>query len=133
MPHQANLFYTNQNNMNIEQLRDYCLAKKAVTEHFPFDDNVLVFKVANKMFLLTSLKSWEQGEAAINVKCNPEYALELRVQYESIQPGYHMSKKHWNTIYMYKNELEIAFIKKMIDDSYHLIIKGLPKKIRDSF
>ena len=84
--------------MNIEQLYEYCLSKKAVTEHFPFDDNVLVFKVLGKMFLLTGLDSWEKGESAINLKCDPDYALELRETYESIEPGYHMSKKHWNTV-----------------------------------
>lgn len=118
--------------MNIEQLREYCLTKKSVTEHFPFDEDVLVFKVADKMFLLTSLKNWEQNEAAINVKCDPEYALELRANYESVEPGYHMSKKHWNTLRLYKGELTSSFVKQLIDDSYNLIIKSLPKKIRET-
>lgn len=114
--------------MNIELIRDYCINKKEVTEHFPFDDNVLVFKVLNKMFLLTGLDSWEKGEAAINVKCDPEYAHELREQYDSIEPGYHMSKKHWNTIRIYKGELEQKFLFELIDHSYNLIVKSLPKK-----
>ncbi len=118
--------------MNIEQLRDYCLAKKGVTEHFPFDEDVLVFKVGNKMFLLTSLKNWEQNEATINVKCDPEYALELRANYESVQPGYHMSKVHWNTISLNKGELAISLVKQMIDDSYDLIVNSLTKKIRET-
>lgn len=119
--------------MNIEQLRNYCLSKQQVTEHFPFDKDVLVFKVAGKMFLLTSLKSWEENQQAINLKCDPDYALELREQYESIEPGYHMSKKHWNTIRLFKGELDMSFVKQMIDDSYELIIKSLPKKVRDTF
>lgn len=118
--------------MNIEQLREYCLKKKSVTEHFPFDEDVLVFKVSDKMFLLTSLKSWEQVEASINIKCDPYYALELRANYESVEPGYHMSKKHWNTIRLYKGELEMSFVKELIDDSYNLIVNSLPKKRRDS-
>lgn len=118
--------------MNIEQLRNYCLTKRGVTEHFPFDEDVLVFKVGNKMFLLTSLKSWEENEAAINVKCDPDYAVELRANYESVEPGYHMSKIHWNTIRLYKGELTIPLVKQIIDDSYNLIVKSLPKKIRET-
>jgi len=118
--------------VNIEQLRDYCITKKGVTEHFPFDEDVLVFKVGNKMFLLTSLKNWEQNEATINLKCDPEYALELRANYESVEPGYHMSKKHWNTISLYKGELAIPLVKQLIDDSYDLIVKSLSKKIRET-
>lgn len=119
--------------MNIEQIRTYCLTKQQVTEHFPFDDNVLVFKVAGKMFLLTGLDTWERGEPAINLKCDPEYALELREQYESIEPGYHMSKKHWNTIRLFKGELDWTFIKEQIDNSYNLIVMSLPKKVRETF
>ena len=119
--------------MNIEQLREYCLSKQKVTEHFPFDEDVLVFKVAGKMFLLTSLKSWEENQQAINLKCDPDDALELREKYESIEPGYHMSKKHWNTIRLFKGELDMPFVKKMIDDSYDLIVKSLPKKVQKEF
>ena len=119
--------------MNIEQVRTYCLAKQQVTEHFPFDDNVLVFKVAGKMFLLTGLDTWEKGEAAINLKCDPDYALELREQFESIEPGYHMSKKHWNTVRLYKGEIDWVFTKELIDQSYDLIVKSLPKKVQDTF
>ena len=119
--------------MNIEQVRTYCLAKQQVTEHFPFDDNVLVFKVAGKMFLLTGLDTWEKGEAAINLKCDPDYALELREQFESIEPGYHMSKEHWNTVRLYKGEIDWVFTKELIDQSYDLIVKSLPKKVQDTF
>ena len=118
--------------MNIEQLYTYCQSKKGVTEHFPFDEDVLVFKVGGKMFLLTSLKSWEQEEQAINLKCDSDYALELRAMYESVEPGYHMSKKHWNTVKLYKGEIEAQLIKTLIDHSYDLIVKSLPKKIRET-
>lgn len=119
--------------MNIEQVRTYCLAKQQVTEHFPFDDNVLVFKVAGKMFLLTGLDTWEKGEAAINLKCDPDHALELREQFESIEPGYHMSKKHWNTVRLCKGEIDWVFTKELIDQSYDLIVKSLPKKVQVTF
>ncbi|WP_338732715.1 MmcQ/YjbR family DNA-binding protein [Mangrovimonas cancribranchiae] len=117
--------------MNIEQLYQYCHSKKAVTEHFPFDENTLVFKVAGKMFLLTSIKNWETGTPAINLKCDPDYAQELRAQYESVQPGYHMNKTHWNTVSLYK-DLPSALIPKLIDHSYNLIIESLPKKVRNT-
>ncbi|WBX70687.1 MmcQ/YjbR family DNA-binding protein [Tenacibaculum retecalamus] len=115
--------------MHIEQLRDYCITKKGVTEHFPFDDVTLVFKVMNKMFALSGLDTWEKGEAKINLKCNPERALELRAEYESINPGWHMNKKHWNTITL-NNDVsdELAF--QLIDHSYDLIVSGLTKKLR---
>ncbi|MFV0566775.1 MAG: MmcQ/YjbR family DNA-binding protein [Flavobacteriaceae bacterium] len=117
--------------MQIDQLHEYCLKKKAVTEAFPFDNDVLVFKVAGKIFALMSISKWEAGEGHIYTKCNPDYALELRETYESIVPAWHMSKKHWNSLLVYKNELPPKFILKLIDDSYELVVKGLPKKIRD--
>ncbi|MGH1386084.1 MmcQ/YjbR family DNA-binding protein [Kordia sp.] len=114
--------------MNIELLREYCIKKPAVTEEFPFDQDTLVFKVLGKMFALTSLKRWEEGNPSVNLKCDPEKAEELRGEYESIKPGFHMSKKHWNTIELFQNELSNDFIQKMIDDSYQLVIKGMTKK-----
>lgn len=117
--------------MNIEQLREYCLSKKEVTEHFPFDETTLVFKVLGKMFALTSLKGWEAGTQSINLKCDPDYAQELRAEYQSIEPGYHMSKKHWNTIQLHQNQLQPQFILDLIDQSYDLVVKGLPVKLRD--
>jgi len=118
--------------MDIEQIREYCLSKKGTTEEFPFDDDTLVFKVLGKMFALASLKWWERGEAAINLKANPEYSEILRTEYNSIRPGYHMSKKHWNTLYLHKGELHPKLIKKLIDHSYDMVIKGLTKKLRDT-
>lgn len=116
--------------MNIEQLRNYCLNKKETTEDFPFDEDTLVFKVLGKLFALISLKRWEQGEAAINLKCDPSYAEELRAEHNSIRPGFHMNKKHWNTLYIHEGELEPKFIFELIDHSYDMVVKGMPKKKR---
>jgi len=117
--------------MNIEQFRDFCLLKEGVTESFPFDQNTLVFKVAGKMFALTSLKDWEEGIQFINLKCDPEYAIELRSTYESIDPGYHMSKKHWNSVRIYKGEIPYELISQLITQSYDLVVKSLTKKQRE--
>jgi len=118
--------------MHIGQLREYCLSKKGTTEGFPFDENVLVFKVLGKMFVLTGLDSWEKGEAAINLKADPQYSLELREEYSSIRLGYHMSKKHWNTIYIDEGQLETKLILKLIDHSYAMVVKSIPKKLKES-
>ena len=118
--------------MNIEEFRDYCLSKKHVTECFPFDTTTLVFKVLGKMFALVSLTRWELGEAAINLKAAPEYSTELRAHYNSIRPGFHMSKKHWNTLYLHEGELKPELIKKLIDHSYDMVLKGMTRKMRDS-
>lgn len=118
--------------MNIEQLRDYCLNKKGVTEEFPFDEDTLVFKVLGKIFALFPLEKWEAGEGWVNLKCDPEYALELRAEYDSIQPGWHMSKSNWNTVLIHKDELNPKFVLKLIDHSYDMVVKGMTKKMRDS-
>ena len=117
--------------MNIEDFYNYCLSKKGVTEHFPFDKDTLVFKVGGKMFALTSLKKWEEGDHSVNLKCNPEYALELRSQYEAVTPGYHMSKIHWNTV-CFSQDLSDKMILTLIDHSYDLILGSLPKKVREN-
>lgn len=117
--------------MNIEEFRTYCLSKKGSSEDFPFDEDVIVFKVMGKMFSLTSLSKWEKGDETINLKCNPERAIELREEYESIKPGYHMNKKHWNTIDISNGELSESLIRELIDHSYDLVFKGLPKKIQE--
>jgi predicted DNA-binding protein (MmcQ/YjbR family) len=114
--------------MNIETLREYCLSKKAITEDFPFGEDTLVFRVMNKIFLLVSLSS---SPLQFNAKCNPDKAIELREQYEAVQPGYHMNKKHWNTIIM-DGSLSNAQLKEMIDDSYYLIVQSLPKTEREN-
>ncbi|MFD2551146.1 MmcQ/YjbR family DNA-binding protein [Bizionia sediminis] len=119
--------------MNIETLRNFCLDKKAVTEHLPFNEDVLVFKVAGKIFLLTSLKSWELNRATINLKCQPEYALELRSNYHSVLPGYHANKKHWNTINLFTGELNASLVKQLITHSYQQVVAGLTNKQRTLF
>ena len=115
--------------MNIQQLYEYCLSKKGVTEHFPFDEDTLVFKVGGKMFCLTSLQNWENGNPSLNLKCDPEKAIELRAAYEAIQPGYHMSKKHWNTVFFH-NDVATKMLVELINHSYDLVFESLPKKIK---
>lgn len=114
--------------MHIEQLRDFCITKKGVTEQFPFDDVTLVFKVMEKMFLLTGLNSWEKGDQKINLKCTPERALELRGEYEGVNAGWHMNKKHWNTITINSSDVSDDLVKELIIHSYNLVVKGLTKK-----
>jgi predicted DNA-binding protein (MmcQ/YjbR family) len=114
--------------MNIQQLRDYCISKKGVTEHFPFDDVTLVFKVMNKMFALSGLDKWERGEESINLKCDPERAEELRGEYEGIIAGFHMSKKHWNTVAINTSDVSDNLVKELINHSYDLVVNGLTKK-----
>ena len=114
--------------MNIETLREYCLSKKAVTEDFPFGETTLVFRVKNKIFLLVSL---DASPLQFNAKCEPDKAVELREQYDAIQPGYHMNKKHWNTVII-DGSVSTSLLKEMIDDSYKLIVQSLPKKTRDN-
>lgn len=118
--------------MNIEEFRNYCLNKKGASEDFPFDEETLVFKVLGKMFALTSLKLWESGEGFINLKCDPDYAQELRGIYSSIKPGWHMNKKLWNSVYIHEGELPTQFICDLIDHSYDMVVKGMAKKMRDS-
>lgn len=111
--------------MNIEEAREYCMQKKGATECLPFDDVTLVFKVANKMFGLLNL----DGENSMNLKCNPEQAIELREKYTGIIPGYHMNKTHWNTIFL--DELATELIKEMITHSYELVVNSLSKKVKN--
>ena len=111
---------------DIDYFREYALKKPDVTEEFPFDDVTLVFKVKGKIFILLSL---DEEPAWMNLKCNPELALDLREKYESVTPGYHMNKKHWNTIIL-DGTIPVKEILKMIDHSYDLVRQSLPKKYR---
>lgn len=111
--------------MNIEELRTYCLQKKYATEGFPFGEDTLVFKVGEKVFLLVSLTTGNR----FNVKCDPERAVELREQYDEIIPGYHMNKKHWNTVFM-DGRLTFKQLTELIDHSYDLVFNSLPKKLQ---
>ncbi|MBS1731428.1 MAG: MmcQ/YjbR family DNA-binding protein [Bacteroidetes bacterium] len=112
--------------MDIEMLREYCLSFDHVTEEFPFGNNTLVFKVFGKIFLLTGL---DHSPIQFNAKSLPEKAIELREQYECIQPGYHMNKKHWNTITI-DGDLPLLLIKQLIQDSYNLVYASIPKSKR---
>lgn len=112
--------------MDPEVIREYCLAKKGVTESFPFDIDTLVFKVGNKMFALMSL---ERQPLSINLKANPNWSIDLREEYVQIVPGYHMNKTHWNTVII--DGLKKDLILKLIDHSYDLVFKSLTKKVRE--
>lgn len=116
--------------MNLENYYKYCLSKKGVTEHFPFDEDTLVFKIGEKMFALANLSGFENGNPSTNLKCDPERAQELRAEFDDIQPGYHMSKVHWNTINLNRNVSD-KMIFELIDHSYDLVFKSLTKKIQE--
>ena len=107
--------------MDAVEFREYCLTKPKATEGTPFGETVLVFKVAGKIFALMSL---DEVPATANLKCDPDLALELRDRYEQVRPGYHMNKKHWNTV-----EIEAGIpeteLRKMIDHSYDLVVQSL--------
>jgi predicted DNA-binding protein (MmcQ/YjbR family) len=109
--------------MDIEQLRDYCMSKPGSEECFPFDNDTLVYKVNGKMFLLASL---DASPLQFNVKCDPERALELRERFTSIQPGYHMNKKYWNTIII-EGTLTAEQLRELIDHSYELVSRAKKK------
>jgi predicted DNA-binding protein (MmcQ/YjbR family) len=111
--------------MNIESFREYCIQKAGVTEHFPFDETTLVFKVMGKMFALTDI----EAPFALALKCDPERAVELREAYPAVKPGWHMNKTHWNTV-MVDGSLTDHLLKELIDHSYDLIVAGLRKKDR---
>ena len=111
--------------MNIEEFREYCVAKPGVTEEFPFDETTLVFKVMGKMFALTNL----DGDWSLALKCDPDRAIELRETYPAIQPGYHMSKIHWNIIMM-DGSLSSKLILELVDHSYQLVVDKLPGKLK---
>jgi len=112
--------------MNIEFFRDYCLAKPGVTEEFPFDADTLVFKVMKKMFALTDVDLFE----SVNLKCDPEKAMELREANAGIKPGFHMNKKHWNTVET-NGMVNDNQIKELIDHSYSLVAHGLTKAAKE--
>ena len=112
--------------MNIETYREYCLLLDAVTECMPFDNKTLVFKVGNKLFALTGVDDFKN----INLKCNPEKSVELRDQFDSIIPGFHMNKKHWNTLEI-DGSLSDKLILELTNHSYDLVRKSLPKKIKE--
>lgn len=112
--------------MNIESLREYCICKNGTTEGFPFGEDTLVFKVMGKMYALTNL----DGDLTINLKCDPEKAIELREEYSFVLPGYHMNKQHWNTIQI-DDYVPDQLLMQWIDDSYNLVVDSLSKKQKE--
>jgi len=112
--------------MNIEDIRLFCLNKKGVKESFPFDDTTLVFKVVGKMFALLNLAD----NQSINLKCDPDKAIELREHYSAVLPGYHMNKKLWNIVVL-DDSIPDSLIREWIDDSYSLIVEKMTKKLKD--
>lgn len=112
--------------MDIESFRLYCLQKKGVTEELPFGQDTLVFKVVGKIFALTDIELF----TSINLKCDPEQAVQLREQYAAVQSGYHMNKKHWNTIVL-DGTIGDKLIQEWIDHSYNLVVANLPKKLKE--
>ncbi|WP_347838950.1 MmcQ/YjbR family DNA-binding protein [uncultured Draconibacterium sp.] len=111
--------------MNIEEIREYCLQKKGVTESFPFDETTLVFKVINKIFCLLGL-----DDMRVSLKNDPDKNIELRAHYPAIYGGYHLNKQHWNTIEL-DGSVPSKLLAEMIDDSYHLIVASLTKKLKE--
>jgi predicted DNA-binding protein (MmcQ/YjbR family) len=114
--------------MNIEEIRDYCLSKPAVTEGFPFNDTALVFKVAGKMFALLDLSEEARG---ITLKCDPERAVELREQHQEVTPAWHFNKQHWNGVNL-QGSINNNQLKEWIDHSYSLVVDSLPKSKREA-
>ena len=109
--------------MDLAQFREYCLSKSRATEGMPFGPDVLVFKVGRKMFALAAL---DEVPTTVNLKCDPDLALDLRDRFEQVRPGYHMNKKHWNTVEI-EGGVPDSELRKMIDHSYGLVVKSLPK------
>lgn len=109
--------------MTLESFREYCLRKKGTDEALPFDDSTLVFRVMNKIFAITDLN---QIELSFNLKCDPQRAIELRERYSCIKPGWHMNKKHWNTVEV-NDSIDDFFLQELIDHSYNMVVKGLKK------
>ena len=114
--------------MILETLRDYCLSKQYVTEDFPFDETTLVFRVGGKIFVITDT---EDLPFKYSIKCQPEYAIELREGYENINPAYHMNKKHWISIEP-DNRIDLKLQKKLIDNSYNLVFDSLTKSVKQN-
>lgn len=112
--------------MFLEELRAHCLQKSGVSEGFPFDQRTLVFKVFGKMFALMDVEDFD----SVNLKCDPEKAIELRERFQAIQPGFHMNKKHWNTVLLYE-DVDDSMLLELVDHSYDLVFASLPKKLRD--
>ena len=112
--------------MFLDDLRNHCIQKPGVSEGFPFDQKTLVFKVFGKMFALMDVEIFE----SVNLKCDPEWAIELRERFQAVRPGFHMNKKHWNTVSLFE-DVNDKLLLELVDQSCHLVYASLPKKIRD--
>jgi predicted DNA-binding protein (MmcQ/YjbR family) len=112
--------------MDLAEFREYCLSKLGAHEETPFGPDVLVFKVGGKMFALAPL---DEVPTTVNLKCDPDLALDLRDRYEQVRPGYHMNKKHWNTVEI-ESGIPASELRRMIDHSYELVVKSLPQAVR---
>lgn len=126
MIYKDNIFTLGRSEMNFEQLDTYIRTKQGVTFDYPFDEKVRVYRIAEKIFALTS----EERPVSVNLKCDPIYALELRSLYEGIIAGYHMNKKHWNTVTVEESDVDDETVKELIDHSYDLVYEKLTKKQR---
>lgn len=113
--------------MDVEQFREYALSKKGTTEDFPFDEHTLCLRVAGKIFAITGL---DAEHFQVNLKCDPDYALELREQHSEIRPGWHMNKNHWNTV-DFEGDLDGRMLRHLIDHSYEQVVKSLKKSERE--
>jgi predicted DNA-binding protein (MmcQ/YjbR family) len=113
--------------LNLEDIRMYCLQKPFTTEDMPFGEDTLAFRVMNKIFLLTGLTN---NELSVNMKCDPDHAIELRERYTDILPGYHMNKRWWNTVRA-NGEVPDKLFLDLIDHSYALVVKGLPRSLKE--
>lgn len=114
--------------MDIESIREYCIRKKTVTECFPFDEYNLVFKVVDRMFALINLENPDR----IFLKCEPEYAIELRDRYNGIEGAFHFNKKHWNQVYL-ESDVSDSLIKELIDHSYNEVIKKFTRRQKEQY
>tara|TARA_B110000261_G_scaffold139941_1_gene159674 strand:- start:37 stop:381 length:345 start_codon:yes stop_codon:yes gene_type:complete len=111
--------------MSLDHFREYCLSLKGITEQIPFDENILVFKVMGKMFALCNMMTFEY----CNLKCDPEKAIKLREEFTEVTPAWHMNKKHWNSV-SFIGDLSDQQIEQWVKDSYNLVVKNMPKKLR---
>ena len=115
--------------ITIDEIQSFCLKKEKTTQEFPFDESTLVYKVLGKIFALCPLEAWEQGNPSVTLKCDPDYAEELRHTHDTIQPGFHSNKKHWNTIYLNNSGFSPQFLLELINHSYDMVVQNMPKKL----
>lgn len=115
-----------------EQLIDYVMENPGVTQDFPFDKDTMVIRIGNKIFFACNIVKWEESNGAINVKCDPKETEILRERYSSVTPGYHMNKRHWNTVLVQEDELPDEEVSNITEKSRKLVKEGLPKSLQDS-